>query len=107
MGVPFFHLATSSRKPVASAPFSRELRRADISQLPARRLRQSEVYRRIWHMLPGTLPFLMNLVDVPRPLPWAALRPIACIAVVLTWAVTTETKWRSDFFHFSFERCSD
>ncbi|MCA9010539.1 MAG: hypothetical protein KDB01_12375 [Planctomycetaceae bacterium] len=54
--------------------------------MPARPLSRSETHRRIWHMLPGTLPFLMNLVDAPRPLPWAAVSSIACISVVLTFA---------------------
>jgi dolichol kinase len=54
---------------------------------------RSEALRRLWHMLPGLLPFLLTTIPHPHPLPWDALFRIAGLAVVLTSALFVTYRW--------------
>lgn len=62
-------------------------------------LKRAELHRRLWHMLPGLLPFILS---AERPLPWNFLAMVAGITVLLslgallcyrTFARDGEKKW--------------
>lgn len=57
-----------------------------ISGVPATQLTGTELRRRLWHMLPGLVPFVLESGEHQRPLPWELLVTIAAATLLLTAA---------------------
>ncbi len=84
-----FHdsLATPTTPAVGSTSSIRAVQQR-ISGVPATRLTGAELRRRLWHMLPGLAPFVLEPAEPQRPLPWGLLMTIAAATLLLTAAAS-------------------
>lgn len=101
-----------ARTTTPSVRSTSSVRRAQqfISEAPAAQLNGTELQRRLWHMLPGLLPFMLASADHQRPLPWGFLVMISAGTMLLTAAAIWcyrriardgETNWTLNALSFS------
>lgn len=86
---PDFDPAVRDASPLAVRPGKPRVReRTERRPSVARpRLGRPEARRRLWHMLPGLLPFVLALVPHQHPLSWDSLCKVALLATILTAGV--------------------
>ena len=101
---------SSATTSVAPSPPNLQLAPQFISESTAAPLKRAEVRRRLWHMLPGLLPFILAIMERHRPVPWGFLGTIAALAGLLTItalfcyrtiARVGETNWALNALSFS------
>lgn len=78
-------MATSISSHVESIPRHHSVTRL-IQARRLTRLSRSEVRRRLVHMTPGVLPFVLHYLHGERPLPWSVLIEVTVMAILLTAA---------------------
>lgn len=83
-------LPLSYSTPAGTAPSVAALGTGAVAPV---RSRHSELYRKLFHITPGLLPFLLPLVPHPDPLDWPSVILISLIAVAAAGGYISVRQW--------------